>query len=165
MGARLRWWRGGCRRVTLRLIWAIKGTSTHSEANGFTKSIFPPPLGSAFGPLFVTFPYFSELIDFVKIELLCRRELDFESLGPFQMSLFLPWSPFQTFERFWRLISGGGPPGNLERTRGPVVCLQNAYRDRHPATTQKGNPSRMLENKTRSCWKKALRAPHQKLKT
>ena len=54
---------------------------TNSEANGVTKSIFPPPGGLLFGSLFGTFRYFSELCDFVKIELPCGRGLDFESPG------------------------------------------------------------------------------------
>ena len=42
--------------------------TTNSEANGVTKLIFPFSRRSFFGQLFVTFRYFSELCDFVKIE-------------------------------------------------------------------------------------------------
>ena len=62
--------------------------TTNSEANGVTKSIFPPPWGSIFGPLFATFQYFTELCDFVKIELPCGRGLDFESPGPSKYFFF-----------------------------------------------------------------------------
>ena len=44
-------------------------------------SRFPPPSGVAFQTIFLTFSYFSELCDFVKIELPCRRELGFEGPG------------------------------------------------------------------------------------
>ena len=39
--------------------------TANSEANGVTKSIFPPPRVSIFAPLLVTFSYFSEFCDFV----------------------------------------------------------------------------------------------------
>ena len=49
---------------------------------------------------------------------------------------------------------GGDPPGKPERAGGPTASLQNAYRDRHLATTQKDNASRRSGSKARSCWKK-----------
>ena len=67
--------------------------TTNSETNGVTKSIFPPPRGLLFGPLFVTFRDFSELCDFVKIELPCRRGLDFESPGPSTYHFFSLGAP------------------------------------------------------------------------
>ena len=73
---------------------------TNSEANGITKSIFPPPRGSLFGLLFVTFRYFPELHDFVKIELLFWWGLDFEGPSRSKCHFFLLWSPFQKLERF-----------------------------------------------------------------
>ena len=85
--------------------------TTKSEANGVTKSIFPPPRGSFFGELFGICLYFSEFCDFVKIELPCRRELGFEGSGRSKCHFFLPWNPFQKSERIWRLIGGGGPRG------------------------------------------------------
>ena len=74
------------------------------------------------------------------------------------MSLFLPWSPFQNLDRFWRLIGGGegDPEGKPERTSGPTSCLQNAYRDWHRDATQKDNPCRRSGSKARSCREKAL---------
>ena len=48
---------------------------------------------------------------------------------------------------------GGTPPPNLERTRGPTSCRQNAYRDTHP---QKDEPSQMSGNKVRICRKRSL---------
>ena len=51
---------------------------------------FPYLLWSVFKPLFVSFPYVSELCEFGKIEFLCRRELDFEGPGLLKISIFLP---------------------------------------------------------------------------
>ena len=86
--------------------------TTNSEANGVTKSIFVPPRGSLFGPLFGTFSYFSEFCDFVKIELPCRRELGFEGPGRSKCHFFFLLSPSQKFERSRRLMTRGvgGPP-------------------------------------------------------
>ena len=109
---------------------------------------FSPPWGSFFGPLFGIFPYFSEFCDFVKIEILCRRELGFEGPGRSKCHFFLPWNPFQKSVRIWRLITGGGdPPGNLERTRGPTSCGQNAYRDSHRLWPKSTTLCRGLETK------------------
>ena len=58
--------------------------TTNSEANGVTKSIFVPPWGSIFGLLFVILMFFSEVCDFVKIQVPCKRELDFDGQGPLQ---------------------------------------------------------------------------------
>ena len=74
--------------------------TTNSEANGVTKSIFVPPRGSLFGPLFVTFRYFLELCDFVKIELPCRRGLDFESPGPSKCHFFPLGAPSKNWNDF-----------------------------------------------------------------
>ena len=85
--------------------------ATNSEANGVTKSIFPPPRGSLFGPLFGTFSYFSEFCDFVKIELPCRRELGFEGPGRSRCLFFSLGTPSKNrceFGGSW--VGGGGPP-------------------------------------------------------
>ena len=79
--------RCGSARAHICASW--RRQATNSEANGVTKSIFPPPRGSLFGPLFFTFSYFSEFCDFVKIELPCRRELDFEGPGRSKYHFFL----------------------------------------------------------------------------
>ena len=71
---------------------------TDSAANGVTKSIFPPPLGSVFGPLFGTFSFVSEFYDFMKIELPSRPELDFEGPGCHKILLFLFW-PLSNFSQ------------------------------------------------------------------
>ena len=67
----------GSARARICASW--RRQTTNSETEGVSKSIFVPPQGSLFGPLFVTFRNFEELCDFVKIELPCGRGLDFES--------------------------------------------------------------------------------------
>ena len=42
---------------------------------------------------------------------------------------------------------GGDPPGNLERTRGPTSCGQNAYRDSHWLWPKSTTPRRCLGTK------------------
>ena len=74
--------------------------ATNSEANGVTKSIFPPARGSFFGPLFGTFSYFSEFCDFVKIELPCRRELGFEGPGRSKCHFFSLGTPSKNRSEF-----------------------------------------------------------------
>ena len=84
--------------------------ATNSEANGVAKSIFPPPRGSFFGPLFGTFSYFSEFCDFVKIELPCRRELGFEGPGRSKCHFFSLGTPSKNRSEFGGSFLGGGPP-------------------------------------------------------
>ena len=78
---------GGSTKSHICASW--RHQTTNSAANRVTKSIFPPPVGSVFGPLFGTFPFFSELCDFMKMELPSRPELDFEGPGLLKMLLFL----------------------------------------------------------------------------
>ena len=84
--------------------------ATNSEANGVTKSIFPPPRGSLFGPLFLTVSYFSELCDFVKIELPFRRELGFEGPGRSKCHFFSLGTPSKNRSEFGGSCPGGGTP-------------------------------------------------------
>ena len=60
----------------------------------------------------MTFSYFSELYDFVKIEPPCRRELDFEG----QAAPNVTFSPLEPLPKIRTILEahewgGGGPPG------------------------------------------------------
>ena len=135
----------GSARARICASW--RRQTTNSEANGVTKSIFVPPRGSLFGPLFGTFSYFSEFCDFVKIELPCGRELDFEGPGRSKCYFFSLVTPSKNRSEFGGSFLGGDPPGNLERTRGPTSCGQNAYRDSHRLWPKSTTPRRCLGTK------------------
>ena len=85
--------------------------ATNSEENGVTKSISPLPRGSFFGHFFVTFRYFSELNDFVKIQLPWKRGLDFESPGPSKCHFFSLGTPSKNLRGPGGSCQGGGPRG------------------------------------------------------
>ena len=93
-------------------------------------SRFPLPLWSVFGPLVVTFPYFSEFGDFVKIELSSGRELDFEGSVP-PNATSSPLDPLPQIQAVWepQRLGGGVLVGKPEQSRGATACLHNAYRD------------------------------------
>ena len=132
---------GGSARARICASW--RHQATNSEANGVTKSIFVLLRGSLFGPLFGTFRYFSELCDFVKIELPCRRGLDFESLGPSKCHFFSLGTPSKSRNEFKGLFLRGDLQ-KLERTSGPTCCRQNAYQDSHQLRPKRTTPRRCL---------------------
>ena len=99
--------------------------TTNSETNGVTKSIFPPPRGLLFGQLFVTFRDFSELCDFVKIELPCRRELGFDGPGRSKCRFFSFGASSKNYtdlESSW--VEGGTPRKNLSGLGGPTLVAK-----------------------------------------
>ena len=82
----------------------------NSEADGITKSMLLPLWGSFFGLCFVFFGYFSELCDFVKIELPCMQGLDFEGLGPSECYVVLPLrAPSENLRGPGGSCNAGGP--------------------------------------------------------
>ena len=82
--------------------------TTNSEANGVTKSICPFLQELLFGQLFVTFSYVSELCDFVKTELPCGRELDFECPGRSKCHILSFGAPSKNLKGPGGSCQGGG---------------------------------------------------------
>ena len=112
----------GSARARICASW--RRQTTNSEANGVTKSIFVPPRGSLFGPLFGTFSYFSEFCDFVKIELPCRRELGFEGPGRSKCHFFSLGTPSKNRSEFGRSWLGGTPLEILSGLGGPTLVAK-----------------------------------------
>ena len=93
------------------LLFSIKALHEHTFV----------PAGEA-KQLFVLVLYFPELHDFVKIELLSVRELDFEGSRSLKMQLRMLCSNFRKLKRCWRLKRRGGggktPQENLSGLGG-----------------------------------------------
>ena len=71
---------------------------------------FCPSPGVVFRTIFLTFSYFSEFCDFVKIELPCRRELGFEGPGRSKCHFFSLGTPSKNRSEFGGSFLGGGTP-------------------------------------------------------
>ena len=101
----------------------------------------PPPLWSVFGQLFGFCLFFFGIMRF------------YVNPRSLKILLFLFWSLATFLHRFvGSLRTGGGDPvGKLERTRGAAAHVYNAYRDRHPGTTQNDKRGRRSGSKARSC--------------
>ena len=117
-------------------------------------SRFPPPSVVGFRRLFVTFSYFAELCDFVKVEPPSRPELDFEGPGPLQVYFFFLVPSSRNSSVLGGSWHGGSPLEILSGPGGPSFVSKMLIGTGTPLLPKRADPPGCLKTRLETVGKK-----------